>query len=260
MRKISSWAKISKKAIIEDEVIIYPFVVIEDNVKIGRGTEIFSNVIILKGTEIGENNKIYPGCVLGVLPFDLKYQGEESYLKIGNNNIIHEGTTISKATGKGEATIIGDNNFIMAYIHIAHNCKIGNNNIITNHTQIGGHCEIFDYVNIGGNCGIHQYVRIGSYAFVGAFSYLKKDLLPFMIGEGNPFRVYGINSIGLLRANFDKEKIAILKKVYKIIYFSKFNLSQAINYINENLPKIPEIELIIDFIKKTKRGICLRSP
>lgn len=260
MRKISSWAKVSKKAIIEEDVIIHPFTIVEDNVKIGKGTEIFSNVVILNGTEIGKNNKIYPGCVLGALPFDLKYQGEDSYLRIGNNNIIHEGTTISKATGNGKVTIIGDNNFIMAYIHIAHNCKIGNNNIIANHTQIGGHCEIFDYVNIGGNCGLHQYVRVGSYAFVGAFSYLKKDLLPFMIGEGNPFRVYGINTIGLLRANFEKEKIAILKKIYRAIYFSKFNLKVAIEYIKSNFPKIPEIELIINFVKETKRGICLRSP
>jgi len=259
LKKLSPLAKISKKAIIEEEVIIHPFVIIEDDVKIGKGTEIFPYTVIFKGTEIGKNNKIYHGCLLGLVPFDLKYKGENSFLKIGDNNIIQAYTQISKATGEGNFTIIGNNNFIMAYCHIAHNCQIGNNNIITNHTQIGGHCEIFDYVNIGGNCGIHQYVRIGSYAFVGAFSYLKKDLLPFMIGEGNPFKVFGINTVGLKRANFSKEKIEILKKVYRIIYRSKLNLSQALKYIEENLEKIEEIKLIIDFIKNSKRGICLKT-
>lgn len=259
MAKRTSFSKVSKKAIIEEDVIIHPFVIIEEGVKVGKGTEIYPFVQILKGCEIGKNNQIFSGCALGVLPFDLKYQGEDTYLKIGDNNIIHEGTTISKATGKGEATIIGSNNFIMAYCHIAHNCKIGNHNIITNHTQIGGHCEIFDYVNIGGSTGLHQYVRVGSYGFVGAFSYLKKDLLPFMIGEGNPFYIFGINTIGLKKANFSKEKIEILKKVYRIIYHSRFNLSGAIEYIKENLPKIEEILILINFIKNSQRGICLKG-
>ncbi|MEO0100520.1 MAG: acyl-ACP--UDP-N-acetylglucosamine O-acyltransferase [candidate division WOR-3 bacterium] len=256
--KISSLAIIDKSVEIEEEVKIFPYAIVEKNSFIGRKTIIYPFAVIGEGTIIGPENKIYQGVIIGMPPLDLKYKGEKSRVVIGRGNVIREYTTIHRATGKGKETKIGDHNFIMAYCHISHNCQIGNHNIITNFAQIAGHCQIFDFVNIGGMAGIHQHVRIGSYAFVGACSYLKKDLLPFMIGEGNPFRVRGVNITGLKRNHFPKEKIALLKKIYRLIFRSRLNLSDALKEIKK-FPPSPEINLLLDFIVQSRRGIELKT-
>lgn len=256
--KISPLAIIDKSAEIEEGVEILPYVIVGKKVFIGKNTIIYPFSLIAEGTVIGPSNKIYQGVIIGLPPLDLKYKGEKTRVIIGKGNIIREYTTIHKATGIGEETKIGDYNFIMAYCHISHNCQIGNYNVITNFCQIAGHCQVFDFVNIGGMTGVHQYVRIGSYSFVGACSYLKKDLLPFMIGEGNPFRVRGINTVGLKRNNFSPEKLTLLKKVYRLIFRSKLNLKDALRQI-QKLPPSEEITLLLDFVAKTQRGIELRT-
>ncbi len=253
---ISHLSIVEKSAVIEDGVKIYPYVVIEKRCHIGQGTVIYPFSFIGEGTIIGEGNKIYQGVIIGLPPLDKKYQGEKTRVTIGRGNIIREYTTIHKATGRDQETKIGDNNFIMAYCHISHNCQIGSYNIITNQTQIAGHCQIFDFVNIGGMVGIHQFVRVGSYAMVGACSYLKKDLPPFMIGEGNPFRVRGINTVGLRRNNFSEKRISLIKNLYRIIYRSQLNLKDALAQIKK-LPRTSEIDLLLNFIESTRRGIEL---
>ncbi len=252
--EISPLATVHPSAEIGEGVKIFPYVTIERNTFIGQNTIIYPFSVIGEGTIIGPDNKIYQGVIIGTPPLDLKYKGEESRVRIGRGNVIREYTTIHKATKEGEETVIGDENLIMAYCHIAHDCWIGNKNIITNHTQIAGHCQIFHFANIGGMTGIHQEVRIGSYAFVGACSYLKKDLLPFMIGEGNPFRVRGVNLVGLKRNRFPREKILLLKKIYRLIYRSNLNLKE----VKKELAKMAEIEeigLLLNFINSTIRGI-----
>jgi UDP-N-acetylglucosamine acyltransferase len=255
---IAESAKVDKSVILGKNVKISPFAIIsaktkiEDNVKIGPYVFIEGNV------EIGEGCEIGPGVIIGSTPLDYNFKGEISKVTIGKRNIIREYTTIHRATGKNKVTEIGDDNFIMAYVHIAHNCKIGNNTIITNCSQLAGYVEIEDYANIGGMVGIHQYVRVGRLAMVGACSYLSKDLLPYLIGQGNPFQVRGLNLVGLRREHLNQKRIATLTKAYRLIYRSKFNLSQALAKIKKELPITEDLKIFLDFIRKSRRGIELK--
>ncbi len=256
---IAESAVIAKTALLGKNVRVGPFAIISDqteigdDVKIGPFAFINSNVIIGDGCEIG------PGVIIGQEPFDLKYQGEKTKVVIGKRNVIGEYTTIHRATGKNKITKIGDDNFIMAYVHIGHNCQIGNNTIITNGCQLAGYVEVEDFANLGGMVGVHQYVRIGQLAMVGACSYLTKDLLPYHLGQGNPFLVRGLNLVGLRRNRFAAERITDLKKIYRLIYHSKLNLSQALKEIKKNLSMTEDLKIILNFIAKSKRGIELRS-
>ncbi|MEO0091263.1 MAG: acyl-ACP--UDP-N-acetylglucosamine O-acyltransferase [candidate division WOR-3 bacterium] len=231
---------ISPKATIGKNCIIRPYVVIMDNVRIGKDCKIGS------------------GTIIGSEPFDINFKNEISYVEIGDNNTIKEFVTISRATGKYQKTIIGNNNFIGAYVHIGHNAKIGNNTVITNFSQIAGYCEINDYANIGGMSGMHQYCRVGKYAMVGACSYLTKDLPPYFIGQGNPFRVCGVNVVGLKRNGFSAKQIRIIKQVYKIIYHSKYCLTDAIKIIRDTVPNDTVVKVLLEFIQTSKRGIVLK--
>lgn len=213
----------------------------------------------MDNVRIGKNCKIGVGAVIGVEPFDINFQSEISYVEIGDNNRIGEYVTISRATGKNNKTSIANNNLIGAYVHIGHNVKIGNNVIITNFAQIGGYCEINDYANIGGMTGLHQFCRVGKYAMVGACSYLAKDLPPYFIGQGNPFKVYGVNTVGLRRNGFTTEQINNIKKVYKIIYRSKYCLRDSLKVISDTFHDNPLIKTLLDFIQTSKRGIILKE-
>jgi UDP-N-acetylglucosamine acyltransferase len=254
---IAESAKVDKSVILGKNVKISPFAIIsaktkiEDNVKIGPYVFIEGNV------EIGEECVIGPGAIIGSTPLDYNFKGEVSKVRIGKRNIIREYSTIHRATGKNKATLIGDDNFIMAYVHIAHNCKIGNNTVITNCSQLAGYVEVDDNANIGGMVGIHQYVRVGKLALVGACSYLSKDLPPYLIGQGNPFQVLGLNLVGLRREHFNQKQIALLTKAYRLIYRSKFNLSQALIKIKQELPMTEDLKIFLDFLGKSKRGIEL---
>lgn len=241
-----------------ENIEIGPFCKLSNNVKIGKGTRLKGFIFIEEGTEIGEDCEIGYGCILGAPPEDLRYKGKPSYLRIGNKNIFREYVTIHKATEEGKETKIGDNNYIMAYTHIAHNCQIGNNTIITNACQLAGYVKIDDYVVLGGMVGIHQFCRVGRYAMIGACSYLDKDMPPFFIGRGNPVEIRGVNLVALRRYGFSEEKRKGLKQAYKIIFRSNLPLNRAITKIEETLPKLQETEELLEFLKKSKRGIPLR--
>ncbi|RKY32093.1 MAG: acyl-[acyl-carrier-protein]--UDP-N-acetylglucosamine O-acyltransferase [Candidatus Omnitrophota bacterium] len=255
MRKIHPTAVVSPKAEIGENVEIGPYAVIEENVKIGDGTLIGPFVHICGYTEIGKNCKIFTGATVGSIPQDLKYKGEITYLKIGDGNIIREYVTINPATEAGESTIIGNNNLIMAYAHIAHNCRIGNNVIISNCGTLAGHVVIEDFAIIGGMVGIHQFCRVGSYSIVGGCSKITKDIIPFSLADGHPARPYGLNIIGLKRRNFPSEKIKIIKKAYKILFRSGLNISSALKEL-EKMEKCEEISHLIEFIRSSTRGIA----
>lgn len=237
---------------IGENVEIGPFTFIDKGVKIGNNTKIENNVILKEGTIIGENCHIHSGAILGDLPQDLSFKGEKSFLIIGNNVVIREYCVIHRASGEGNATIIGDNCYIMAYAHLGHNVKLGKRVIIANATQIGGYVEIDDMAFISGLVGIHQFVKIGKLAMIGALSKIVKDIPPYALVDGNPARIYGINSVGLKRANFSLEKRNLIKEIFHILY-SNLSFEERIKKISEY--DEDEAKEILEFIKNSKRGI-----
>ncbi len=248
---------VSPNAIIYDDVFVGPFCIIEKGVTIKKGTKLLSNVVIEGNTEIGESCTIYPFTSIGLPPQDLKYRNENTGVRIGNNNIIRENITIHRGSIKGDGlTEIGDSNFFMAYVHIAHDCKVGSSIVMANAATLGGHVVVEDFAVIGGLVAIHQFARIGAYCMIGGFSGVALDVIPYMMASGERARLYGPNSIGLKRHGFSDEKIQLLKKVYKIIFREKNTLHKAIDRIQQELPQTEEIKNIINFIQKSERGIC----
>ena len=253
---IHNTAVISPSAKISEGVKIGQWSVIGENVEIGKDTEIGSNVVIDGWTTIGKNNKISPGAVIGTAPQDKKYDGVRTYVKIGDGNIIREYVTINRATEPDTGTVVGDNNFFMAYTHVAHNCKIGNGVTMVNFSGLSGHSVLEDECVLAGMVGIHQGARVGKFAMVGGLSKVVKDIPPFARADGHPTRVYGLNTIGLTRNNIPIPVIEKLKKAYKVLFRSGMNTSQALKKIEEDVPLIDEIQYLINFIKTSDRGIC----
>ena len=253
--KVHPTAVVHPKAELGNMVEIGPYAVIGEHVKIGNNCFIGSSVLIDGFTEIGNNNRIFHGASIGTVPQDLKYNGAKSFVRIGNDNTIREYVTVNAATGEGESTILGNSNLLMAYVHIAHNCEIGNNVILANAVNLAGHVKIHDYAIIGGMTPVHQFVEIGEHAFVGGGSRIAKDIPPFIKVAGNPPRVNGMNSVGLMRRGFTLEQRVLLKRVYCIIYRNGLNVSQALERIEKEFPKTREIQLLVDFIRNSRRGI-----
>ena len=256
-KEIHPTSIVNPKAEIEEGVVIGAFCIIGEGVHIKKGTKLNSNVVIEGETEIGENCIVYPFTSIGLPPQDLKYKGEKTGLHIGNNNIIREYITIHRASVGGDGvTTIGDNNFLMAYVHIAHDCKIGSHIIMANAATLGGHVVIEDYAVVGGLTAIHQFTRIGAYAMVGGFSGVGQDIPPYTIASGARAKLFGLNMIGLKRHGFSDSIMDDLKKAYKILFREKRTLKDAIKKIQEDLPYTDEIKHLIEFIQKNKRGIC----
>ena len=254
--KIHKTAIVSKDAKIESGVEIGPYCIVGDNVQIGKGTRLISHVVI-EHTEIGDNCTVYPFTSIGLPPQDIKYKGEKTGVRIGDNNIIREYTTIHRASVGGDGlTIIGDNNFIMAYVHIAHDCQIGNNIIMANATTLAGHVVVEDYAFIGGLVAVHQFARIGSYSMIGGFSAIAQDVPPYTTAAGDRAKLYGLNTIGLKRHNFDDATIKDLKRAYRILFRSKLTMDEAIEKVKKEIKSSAEIDRLIEFIKNNRRGIC----
>lgn len=255
--KIHPSSIVSKEADIDDDVYIGPYCIIDGKVKISKGTRLISHIVIEGNTTIGENNSIYPFTSIGTPPQDLKYRGEDTGVRIGNNNIIRENMTIHRGSVSGDGfTSIGDNNFLMAYVHIAHDCKLGNNIIMANAATLGGHVTVEDYVVIGGLTPVHQYCSIGSHAMIGGGSSIALDVPPYVIAAGYRGQLFGLNLVGLKRRGFTKETINILKKAYMIIFQEHHLLKDALNKVITELPDIAEIRHLVQFIENSKRGIC----
>ncbi|MDI6736181.1 MAG: acyl-ACP--UDP-N-acetylglucosamine O-acyltransferase [bacterium] len=254
--EIHPTAIVHPKAKIADDVQIGPFSIVEENVTIGQGTKIGSHIILNGWTTIGKNCTIHMGCVIGHEPQIKNYEEKESYVVIGDNNIIREYVTIHRGWKEGETTNIGNDNYIMANAHVGHNCQIGSGVIITNSALLAGHVIVEDKAIISGLVGIHQFCRIGAFAMLGGMSAIVQDVPPYMLVDGNPAVVHGINTVGLRRAGFSQELRHHLKTAYKILYRSNLNTSQSLAKIEKELPSLPEINHLIEFIKKSKRGIC----
>jgi UDP-N-acetylglucosamine acyltransferase len=255
--EIHATAIVDKGASIDEEVSIGPFCIIGGGVKIGKGTRLLSNVLVEGKTEIGEGCTVYPFTSVGLPPQDLKYRDEETGVKIGARNIIREYTTIHRASiGGDRVTVVGDDTFLMAYVHIAHDCKIGSHVIMANAATLAGHVTVEDYAFVGGIVAVHQFTRIGAYSMVGGFSGIGQDIPPYTIASGARAKLFGLNTVGLKRHGFSDTAIAELKKAYKILFREKRTLKDAIKKVQAELPYTDEIKHLIGFIEKNKRGIC----
>lgn len=252
---IHSTAVVHPDAKIGQGVIIGPGAVIGENVSIGDGTKIGANVVVGGWTTIGQRCELYPGSAVGLEPQDLKFKGEKSFCNIGDETVIRECVTISRATGEGEATRIGNNCLFQACTHVAHNCIVGNNVIMSNCAGLAGHVIVEDRVVIGGIAGIHQFVKIGRNAMVGGMAKVVQDIPPYVIADGQPARVIGLNSVGLSRAGISEEVRHDLKQAFRIIYRSGFSLSRAIEEMEMQLNSSVEIENLLRFLRNADRGI-----
>ena len=236
-------------------VVIEPFVTIEKNVNIGSGTWIGNNVTIMEGATIGKNCRIFPGAVISAIPQDLKFSGEKSEVIIGDNTTIRECVTINRGTKAIGKTIIGNDCLLMAYCHVAHDCIIGDNCVIVNGVALGGHITIGDWVIIGGLSAVHQFVHIGSHAMISGGALVRKDVPPYVKAAREPLSFVGINSIGLRRRGFKDKKIQEIQNIYRILFQSNNNNTQAIAKIEGELSVSPERDKIISFIQNSGRGI-----
>ena len=240
---------------IDKSVVIDPFVTIENNVIIGKGTWIGSNVTIMEGARIGQNCRIFPGSVISAIPQDLKFNGEDSVVEIGNDTTIRECATINRGTSASGKTIIGSNCLIMAYSHVAHDCNIGDYCIIVNGVALGGHVTIGDYAILGGNSAVHQFVTIGRYSMISGGSLVRKDIPPYVKAAREPLSYIGINSIGLRRKGFTEDKITEIQDIYRILFQKNNNNTQAVIKMQAELKSSPERDEIISFVQNSGRGI-----
>ena len=248
-------AYIHPDAKVHERVIIDPFVTIGANVEIGEGTHIGSSVTIMPGTRIGKNCRIFPSAVVGAEPQDLKFHGEDTLAIIGDNTTIRECATIHRGTASKGKTVVGSNCLIMAYCHVAHDCVIGNNIIMSNSTQLAGEVVVDDFAVIGGGTLVHQFCHIGSNVMVQGGSHINKDIPPYVKAGHEPIAFAGINTIGLRRRGFDNETIEQIQDVYRLLYLSGLNFTDAIERIEAELPVSAERDRIINFVRDSKRGI-----
>ncbi|MGI8950430.1 MAG: acyl-ACP--UDP-N-acetylglucosamine O-acyltransferase [Chitinophagaceae bacterium] len=239
-------------------VKIDPFTVIHQDVEIGQGTWIGSNVTIMEGARIGKNCRIFPGAVISGIPQDLKFNGEKTFVEIGDNTTIREFVTINRGTTDKWKTKVGSNCLIMAYGHVAHDCIIGDNCVMSNNTQIAGHVVIGDWVSIGGVSAIHQFVKIGQHAYISGGSLVGKDVPPYIKAIRNPLSYGGVNSVGLKRRGFTLEKINHILDIYRTIYNKGMNITQALEYIEEEFQASDERDEILAFIRESGRGVIKR--
>jgi UDP-N-acetylglucosamine acyltransferase len=248
-------AYVHPQAKLAKNVVIEPFVNIEKNVEIGDGTWIGSNVTIMEGARIGKNNKIFPGAVIAAIPQDLKYDGEDTLVRIGDNNTIREFVTINRGTKANWETVIGNNNLLMAYVHVAHDCVVGNNCILANGCTLAGHINIDDWAIVGGLSAVHQFVNIGQHSMVSGGSLVRKDVPPYTKAAREPLSFVGINSIGLRRRGFTSEKINEIQDIYRYIYLKGLNVTQALELIEATMPATFERDEILSFTSRSSRGI-----
>ena len=253
---IDKTAIIHPNANVHKDVSIGPYSVIGQDVSVDSGTVIGSHVVINGPTSIGPNNKIFHFCSIGDDPQDKKYRGEPTRLKIGNRNTIREYCTISRGTTQDKSlTTIGDDNWIMAYVHIAHDCQVGNNIIFANSATLAGHVHVGDWAIFAGFTGAHQFCHIGAHSFIGMNSLTNKDIPAYTMASGQPVTPRGVNTEGLKRRNFSTEEINNIKNAYRILYRSELTLAQAISELEKLVENQPELLIFLESLKQSDRGI-----
>ena len=256
MSFIHETAIVSPRAKIGDDCYIGAFSTVGNEVTLGNGVHLESHVVIDGKTSIGDETRVFPFVSIGLAPQDLKYKGEATETRIGKRNHIREFVTIHRGTENGGGiTQIGDDNLLMAQAHIAHDCRLGNEIIMANAATLAGHVTIEDRANVGAYSGVHQFCRVGREAFVGGYSVIVKDALPFAISQGNHAKCYGLNRLGMRRRGYSKETIEKLHHAYHLLLSAKLNTTQAVERIKEEITDCPEVNLLVDFIETSQRGV-----
>jgi UDP-N-acetylglucosamine acyltransferase len=248
-------AIVSPQAELAEDVEVGPFTIIEENVKVGSGTKIASSVLIASGATLGNNVRVHHGAVIGTIPQDLKFEGEATRVVIGDGTVVREYATINRGTKAYGTTTIGKECLLMAYSHVAHDCILGDNVIMANSVNLAGHVEVGDYAVIGGVVPVHQFVKIGAHAMIGGGFRVPQDVCPYSLVGGYPLKVAGLNAVGLRRRGFKREVIRELEKAFKFLFFSGLNTSQAVERIKSEVKPLPEVQVILDFIKGSERGM-----
>ncbi|HVO92543.1 MAG TPA: acyl-ACP--UDP-N-acetylglucosamine O-acyltransferase [Terriglobales bacterium] len=248
-------AVIDPRAEIHPNAEIGPYVVIEGTAKIHSGTRVMAHAVVTGWTEIGVDNEIHAGAVLGDAPQDKAYRGQETYLKIGDHNVIREYTQIHRGTAPGSSTIIGNDNYLMATSHVGHNCQLGDNIILANGALLGGYVEVGNNVFLSGNCVVHQFVRIGEFALLRGLSGTSRDVPPYAIMDWQ-HTVRGVNVVGLKRAGFDEKRIRRIRDAFRVLFRKGRNLALAVKELEESSKANTDVSALLDFIKSSKRGVC----
>ena len=248
-------AYIHPEARLAGGVTVDPFASIYEDVERGEGTHIMGNAVILPGSRIGKNCTVFPGAVIGAIPQDLKFRGEKTYVYIGDNTVIRECATVHRGTAARGKTVIGNNCLIMAYCHVAHDCVLGNNIIMSNATQLAGEVDIDDYAVIGGGTLVHQFSRIGCHSMIQGGTKVNKDVPPYAIAAREPIAFAGINVVGLRRRGFSEEQVETVQGVYRMLFNSGLNNSDAMEKIVAEMPQTAERDTVVEFVKSSPRGI-----
>ncbi len=256
---ISPLASVHPNAQLGKDVTIDAFAVISDKVSIGDGTHIMSHVSILSNTAIGKNCTIFPGAVLGAIPQDLKFAGEETSVQIGDNTTIRECVTVNRGTKDKWKTVVGSHCLLMAYAHIAHDCIVGDHVILANGVQLAGHVEVGDYAIIGGLCGVQQFTRIGKHAYIGGQSAIRKDVPPYVKAAREPISYMGINVVGLHRRNFPHHQIEMISQIYHLLFVGNHSTTSGINLVKEKITDSDIKSEILQFIQGSKIGVIKRA-
>lgn len=252
---IDTRAIVSPNAQLGTNVAVGPNTIIEDDVVIGDGTQIGANVLLASGTRIGKDCRVHHGAVLGSAPQDLKFRNEPTILEIGDQTTIREYATLNRGTLESGKTRVGSGCYLMAYTHVAHDCKVGNNVILANSVNMGGHVVIEDFAIIGGVTPVHQFVHVGRHSMIGGGFRVTKDVPPYILAGQVPLVYQGLNIVGLKRRKFSPESIAALQSAYRFLYESKLNVTHAVEKIKAELPRLEEINHLLEFIAASKRGI-----
>lgn len=249
-------AIIDPRAQVAGSVTVGPYSVIGEGVELDEDCEVASHVVMEGPAKIGKRNRIFPYAAIGLPCQDLKYHGEPTRLEIGEDNVIREFVTLHRGSVGGGVTRIGNHNFLMAYVHIAHDCRLGNHIIMANGASLAGHVEIGDYAIVGAFCGIHQYCRIGAYSFLGSYTIVNKDILPYSkTSAERPMGVYGANRVGLERSGLRKEDIDELQAAFRLLCRAKLNTTQALEAIEARGFQSQHVRALVDFIKSSQRGV-----
>jgi len=255
--RIHPTALVSADAEIGDDVEIGAFAIVGPECVIGDGCVIAPRATLEKQATLAANVKVGSGSIVGGDPQDLKFQGERTFVEIGENTILREFVTVNRGTAESERTVVGRNCLLMSYTHLAHDCHVGDHVIISNASQVAGHVIIEDRVIISGLVAVHQFVKLGAYAFVGGASKVTQDVPPYLKAVGNPVKLYGLNSVGLTRANFDPAVVRELKRAYRLFFRSELILSRAMERAREELQPFPEVEHFLAFVSKSERGLAV---
>jgi UDP-N-acetylglucosamine acyltransferase len=252
-------ARVAAGAILGPDVRVGPFCIVGPAVRIGSGTVLDSHVVVEGDTTIGSSNRFSPFTSIGLAPQDLKYRGEPSRLVIGDRNLFREFVTVNRGTaGGGNVTTIGSDNLFMTEAHVAHDCQVGDHTVFGNAATLAGHVKVEDWAIVNAFSGVHQFCRVGAYAFVGGFSVVTKDVLPFSKTVGNPTRIYGVNSIGLVRRGFSPKALAEIRSAYRLLLQSRLNTTEALERLEAGVPLGTHVRQIVDFIRSSERGVILK--